>query len=577
MVSLSGERRPVEAKKASRRALSGKTEIEVIGQYILELCKKNNIKPADKVWTDGLPERICLEDVLPEYFADNTWPEAVSGITVGMVDDPSNQKQYSLTVDYAENGHTVMYGLPSTGKTTFLKTILLSVALTKKPDSVSIYVVDIGGWNFAGMQGLPHIGGVVSGNDLERLYKLQLLLKETLEDRKYLCRSVGNISAYRMTGKTIPDVLVIVDNFDKLIKAYPDALPVFSELLTSGANFGIYMIVTSNGNGISSRISQSFRNVLSLQLTNRSDYSMADIGKIEGDIPSVPGRGYQKGKPPLEFQVALPLNGVDDLRIVEQIQLLANGMRESWTGNMPEPIPEMPDVIPYGSVKCNGVPLGLSVDRVRPVAYNDSTQHYLLISGTDGSGKSNLLTAVSRALVEKKGGKLYSFDVLRKASQLMQRIASSYLSSSEEIDRFVENLIPELQYRFEQKRADQSISFEPIVFAVDDYSHFFKLVSNATIERLKSIVLIGAGLDLYMIVAGDAYEMAALKNKGEAVLSSLARGAQSIVLGGTMADHAMITVKASHSQTKEEVGEFEGFLIQRQIPTRFKAISCEGD
>ena len=579
-VELNGKRIPCEHIEANRDEANPEAEIDVVVNAIVDCCKAYNIPEAQRVWADRLPERLALTDLLTKGFDGKRWPDTQkTAPIIGLIDEPANQRQYPMELDFAQRGHTVIYGAPVTGKTTLLQTLIMSTAMTRKPDEVSIYIMDFGGWNMSVLRDLPQVGGIANDNEPERLKKLVLLLSDILQERKekFSKAAVGNISAYRdSTGEKIPDVFLIVDNFGAMIKMYPDLDAFFITLTSSGANYGVYMVATATAtNAVPMKISQNVRNALALQMIDKSDYTYT-VGKVSSELPEIMGRGYAKGTPPLEFQTALPAPGEDDKTVSDNIRRIAAVMQSAWTGNLPDAIPEMPDTIPYGSIKTSGIALGLSVDKVQPVVYDYKAQHYLLISGVDQSGKSNLLQIVVKQLREKLGGRFYMFDIKGEGQGELRNTADEWLVNAAEIDSFVEKLRPELQRRHKEKQADPTTTFEPLVLAVDDFSIFYKAISNATADRLRAIVKIGKGLGLYLIVAGDAFELSGFFTKGEAMTLALGKAKQAVMLGGCMNDHGSIPTKASFAQKSVPVRDHEGIMIRNGKTTVFRAMEIQG-
>lgn len=579
-VELNGKRIPCECREERMRLAVYETEIDVVTRYLANYCKLHGIKDAEKVWTDRLPERLALQDILHKGFNGEVWPEAErTAPIIGLIDDPANQKQYPLELNFSKLGHTVVYGAPVTGKTTLLQTLVMSMALSRKPDEVSIYVIDFGGWNMSVLRDLPHVGGIANDNEPERLKKLILLLSDVLQERKekFSQIGVGNIAAYRdATKERIPDVCLIIDNFGALIKAYQDLDAFFMTLTSSGANYGVYLIATATAtNAIPIKISQNIKNALALQLIEKNDYTYT-VGKVNSVLPAIMGRGFTKGNPPLEFQTALPAVGEDDKAISDSIRKLSKDMRTIWAGALPDIIPEMPENIAYGSIKTKAVALGLSKDKVQPVIYDYTRQHYLLISGTEQSGKSNLLQVVTRQLKEKLGGKLFVFNIKGSGLSRLMDAGDAYYTSAVDVDTFMEEIRPELQRRHSEKQAGTASGFEPIILAIDDYTTFFQAISNETAQRLLAIAKIGKGLDLYLVVSGDAYELSAFSSKGEPLTIALTKAKQVVMLGGCMNDHASIPVTASYSQKNVPLHEHEGLLISNSCYTAFKPIEIRG-
>ena len=578
-VEWNGRHIPCEQIEKRENEAAHEAEIDVVVRYVADYCKRNNIPEADKVWTARLPDRLALSDVMKKGFNGRKWPDTEKAApTIGLIDEPADQRQYPFELDFAKLGHTVIYGAPVTGKTTLLQTLIVSLSLIRKPNEASIYIMDFGGWNMSVFKDLPHVGGIANDNEPERLKKLMLLLSDILQERKekFSRAGVGNITAYRETcAETIPDVFLIVDNFGSMIKMYPDMDSFFITLTNSGANYGVYLVATATAtNAVPMKISQNIKNALALQMIEKSDYTYT-VGRVSGELPPVMGRGYAKGNPPLEFQTALPAPGDDDKTVSDNIKKIAEYMRRAWDGDLPAMIPEMPETITYGSVKTKGIALGLSVDKVQPVVFDITTQHYLLISGTEQSGKSSLLQVVARQIKEKLGGLLYVFNIKGDGLNELRAVSDEYLTAAKEIDTFVEGLRPELQRRHTAKKNDPGARFEPIILAVDDFTAFYKAINNDTAQRLLAIVKIGKGLDLYLAAAGDAYELTGFFNKGEALTLAMGKARQAVMLGGCMNDHGAIQAKASYSQKSVPVREHEGIFVSDAQNTVFQVMDIK--
>jgi S-DNA-T family DNA segregation ATPase FtsK/SpoIIIE len=442
--------------------------------------------------------------------------------------------------------------------------------MTKRPDEVSIYAMDFGGWNLSVLKSFPHIGGIANDNEPERIQKLVALLQDLLEQRKMLFSKVegGNVAAYReATGQSLPDVILVVDNFGPVFKLYPELDNFFAQLSSSGANYGVYLVATASAaNAVPTKISQNIKYCLALQMIDRSDYTYL-VGKAAEKLPPIPGRGLAKNTPPLEFQTALPILQSGGQPIPVQLREIGAAMNRIWHGHRPDAIPDLPESIPYGSISAREICLGLTCDKVKPLDFRWQDQHFLVISAVSNSERSNALHLISRQTKEKLGGKLYVFDI-NQSEQAWKSLADRYFMSASEIDGFVEEMRPELQKRLAEKQANSAASFEPITFVVCHYAPFFQQVSNDTMARLHAIVKIGAGLGLYILLADEAFSLASLVNKGEIVALTAAKASNALLLGGCLNDHGAVQTKAPYSQKGESVKPTEGYYICDGQPIR---------
>lgn len=564
------------AKKTSKEI--GINEIDAVVDYIAEYCKKTGIPEAMKVWTEKLPNMVALTDLLVDEYNGIEWPKnRNTEITIGIADDPASQSQYAACINPVVQGHTAIYGGPVSGKTTLLKTIAMSIAMTNQPDEASIYCMDFGGWNLNSIKDLPHVGGIVFDQDANRLGKLCMLLNDILNERKELFAGagVGNIASYRKTpgAKHLPDVYLLIDGMHSLMKMYPELDTFFINYTGNGLNYGMYLIATTNTPyGIPMKIAANIRHAVVLQMVDKNDYTYL-AGKTTISLAAISGRGFLKGNPPLEFQAAMPTPGDDDSVVTRNIANVAKVMNACWSGSLPDEIPDMPEIVEYRSWKKPGVMLGLSTDRVKPVLWDYEKQHYFMISGTPESGKSNLLKVIAKQMSEKEEARIIAFDIKGSGLKELKAIADTYQTTAAEMDAYVESLRPEMQRRYERKQQGQEINDTPIVLVVDDFDTFFDAVSNDTMLRLQAIVRIGAGLGLYLIAAGDSYRVASLCYKSEPVTTGMLKGKCAAMMGGCMKDHSAITVKGvSHNKMDEEIRKFEGYYVEKSEIVGMKAM-----
>ena len=234
-------------------------------------------------------------------------------------------------LNFSADGHIAVYGAPGTGKTTLLQTTILSLALSYSPDRLQMYLMDFGAGSLMLFKDLPHMGGIARSDDGEKIVKMTQMIRAEITRRRQLFAAcgAGNYQLYNaLSGETLPNIVLVVDNFAPALSLYPELDTFFIELAREGSTYGIYWLVTANTtSGIGFRISQNIRMALALQLTDRNDYS-GIVGRTNGLEPeNFPGRGLAKGKVPLEFQTALPVAGGSDAECLENrspVALLAH-------------------------------------------------------------------------------------------------------------------------------------------------------------------------------------------------------------------------------------------------------------
>ena len=108
---------------------------------------------------------------------------------VGMLDDLPNQRQLPLALP-VDQGHLVVYGMPGLGKTTFVQTLLMSLARTERTEPWNGYIIDMGRMmkDFAG---LPQIGGVMMAEEEDRIKRLFRYILKISAQRKDMISEAG--------------------------------------------------------------------------------------------------------------------------------------------------------------------------------------------------------------------------------------------------------------------------------------------------------------------------------------------------------------------------------------------------
>lgn len=574
-VELSGKKTSYESPNTLSANKSIKSEIDVIVDYLDKYVRKNRIEKAKKIWMKKMPYFISLTEIIKDGFDGEGWRKNHQELAplVGLVDDPLNQEQYPLKINFSRDGHTAVYGAPTSGKTSFIQSLITACCMMYKPNFVNIYVMDFGGWNLGVFKDFPHVGDVVNGNEEEKIKKLARMLTKELERRKkqFAEIGVGSMHSYREeTGDTIPNLLLAVDNFAPVYHLYPDLEMFFINLTRESANYGIYLLTTCNTPmALGYKTGQNIKMSLALQMTDRSDYAQI-VGKNNGLEPEKnAGRGLVKGKPPLEFQTALPADSENESKRGKLIREMARAMAEKWTGDFARAIPTMPERIAFKSIKTKDICIGLDTAEIEPLAISFRDSHYILVSGKPQSGKSNLLKVILQQFVN---AQRVVFDISASAYQSISGRMESYISDPKVFDSYLEELVPVLQERSRIYKEDAKAIFEPILIVIDDLKSCFDAVSDKSVQRLNAIVNLGKGLNVNLLVAGNYEDIVKLYHRGEPFTISLVRSQISILLGATFRMHSVFKSDLHYSELDEQLNDYEGYLLIKEKASRFKAM-----
>lgn len=318
---------------------------EVVIDMINELAKEKSL-PQRKPWPDFLPDNLSLQTPVDTSYMsrenvrilaaqrpedtsitlnsavtawldeENNWPPTNWGgrdmkAIVGLVDNPYQAEQLPLLVDLPR-GHAVIFGASGWGKTTFLRTLILSLAALHSPEDLHVYVLDFGGRNLSMFRELPHVGAIIAPDEEERVQRLLRRLDSILDQRKKTLSHLGidDLYSYNATHpeSTLPAILVIIDNFAEFKESFEDLVPPLTSLVRESRAYGIHFVVSADQPGsIAGKLYGLFSERMALKLSDPTEYS-AIVGRGVRSIDDIPGRGVVKiDRRALEFQVALPV------------------------------------------------------------------------------------------------------------------------------------------------------------------------------------------------------------------------------------------------------------------------------
>lgn len=324
-----------------------------------------------------------LEEQQGEWPGVN-WRQTALRAVVGLVDDPYNATQFPLIIDLSK-GHLVLFGASGWGKTTFIRTLIMSLAATHSPAECQAHILDLGGRNLEALGTLPHVGSIIMPDERGYEEQVQQLLRELndiIDIRKRLFSEVGVSTLYEYNNNLVKDtdvqsaLVILIDNFAEFIETFggnpqqdneDNILESFIVLVRQAKAYGVHFVITADRlNVLSSKIYSLFTERLTLRLADNSSYRSIVGGNVP-DIEEVPGRGYVKmGRQPLAFQIAVAAGKFDEQEQlqgeIKQIRAVGQAMSQAWTGVEPLRIAALPQSSLYRQVLADIFNIGLERD-----------------------------------------------------------------------------------------------------------------------------------------------------------------------------------------------------------------------
>lgn len=201
--------------------------------------------------------------------------------------------------------HAVVTGETGAGKTTLLQTFVYSLALTHSPEAASFLVACWDGPGmFAALGDLPHSAGIAAGlgGDPGQGSRLAEAIAAETRRRQELLRqaSVLSIHVHRQARQQRPelpplsDLVIAVDDADKILTASPELSGVLAEVAREGRGLGMHLLLAGEKAGGEWRgaLRGPSSCVLALRAGSEED-SRAAIGTADAcELPPRPGTGY---------------------------------------------------------------------------------------------------------------------------------------------------------------------------------------------------------------------------------------------------------------------------------------------
>lgn len=221
--------------------------------------------PAHDVWLPPLRESPTVDRLLPALevvpgrgLGSPGW--AAVGplrVPIGIVDLPYEQRRDSMVLDFSGGaGNGVVVGGPQSGKSTALRTIITSLALTHTPREVQVYAVDLGGGSLVSTQGLPHVGGVATRARPDYLRRLIAEVAGVVTEREARFRRLGveSMASYRTMQRAgdpavaddpFGDVFLVIDGWGALREEFDDLEGRVTSLAARGLSFGVHVLISA--------------------------------------------------------------------------------------------------------------------------------------------------------------------------------------------------------------------------------------------------------------------------------------------------------------------------------------------
>ncbi|MEH3141733.1 MAG: type VII secretion protein EccCa [Mycobacterium kyogaense] len=204
--------------------------------------------------------------------------------------------------------HGLCVGATGSGKSEFLRTLVLGMITAHPPDELNLILVDFkGGATFLGLDSVTHVSAVITNlaDEAPLVARMRDALSGEITRRQELLRAAGNladIAAYRRARArdsqmvALPSLFVVIDEFSELLSQHPDFADLFVAVGRLGRSLGIHLLLASQ------RLDEGRLRGLEAHLSYRvclKTFSAADSRAVLGTpdayhLPARPGAAFLK-------------------------------------------------------------------------------------------------------------------------------------------------------------------------------------------------------------------------------------------------------------------------------------------
>lgn len=608
IVDVSGER--IQIGVAKKKVPVGGDQLTAIVNHIMDQCEIARIQPLEGPWKPELPTTLALQALqTPVAFNGTGWEKSSGGlmIPVGMFDRPAMQEQGIQYMNFTETPHYGIYGGPGAGKTTFIKTILLSLAMQYSPADVSMYILDFGGRSLSIFADMPHTAMVIQEDQAEKLQQFSEWIRAEMNRRKRCFEKVkaANFDQYRSKKQDMPAIFVVIDNLLRMTTLYDDMDSLLAELSMIGADCGVHLVFTSNNiNKTNMNLRTNIPGSIALRMTDRSDYRTAVAELPEGcGYPSAPGRALMRDTTTAaEVQMAQYLYSEDAAKNLEGLEQLIAAMKQSWMSVKKE-IAE--DAASGYSIKelarhyttRDVLPVGVSCEDETPEFLDLRSRHRMLISGKTQQQAQQTLKSVAQLLLTRQDNQVYVLDgngSLQDMANMGQQL--HYCTGAEAFTQAVDALYQQLDQRdqalFDLENSNQAVDEADFVL---QYPQMCILInemhtvmgqlpprSRALLMRLCTnnsqlgVLAIGAGscedIGIYMCTEELTIAFVDSAETSDA-LQTGTNWQKGLCVGGKVRSHDCFEQSMlQHDQKNRQLEEDEGFVFDCGHTVRIKRL-----
>ncbi|WP_051255967.1 type VII secretion protein EccCa [Corynebacterium freiburgense] len=425
---------------------------------------------AHQIWLPPLPKEIPLATVVSKV--------GNLACVLGIIDRPFQQRQDPFIVDLSgTGGHAAVCGSPQTGKTTALRSLVLSLSVTHGTDILRFYIIDLGSAEgLAGLEHLPHVAGVATKKNPERV-------------RRIIDEVAGFIAEPERWH-----TFLILNAWHVITSEFEDLIDPITHIVADGLAARVHFIATTvRWTAIRPAIRDLIDHRIELHLGEALD-SLIDR-KAQMRLPNLPGRGLTPDGEPM----LLALSGNQDVHFVRQ-QLKDH-----------QPVPRLkvlPIRIALSALEPTsepGIPFAIGGPRLSTLTWDYEQSPHVICFGSQGSGKSTFIETLMAGMTNSARQRIVLIDPRRRhLGTVPEDMLAAYCATTDAVIKTVEQTYVTLQGRLPDaditplELQQRSWWSGPDIFLIIDD---FDVLPSGVFQRLVELVPHARDIGLHVIIA----------------------------------------------------------------------------
>lgn len=542
-----------------------KTQLMAVAEHIREVFDAGGDVQVKRPWLPPLPKMLISPYVKEEETTE--LPQKGEGpelsVCIGRMDIPEMQMQKELVQEFIKDGNLLFMASGGFGKTTFLATILISLALLNDVEILNFYILDYGNNGCMPLKGLPHTAEYITVDDEERYVKFKKLIMKEIADRKKEIEVV-----FRKA------IIVAIDQLEVVRETGIEEEEFFTRLTRDGSSLGIYTVATTMRiNGIRQATLHNFKNRIAGYSFDENETFLA-VGRTEHRQTDVKGRVLVSGESVHEAQLYAMAPCEDKILYSKALKELAEKIRRKYPGREAPHITVLPQEFPgcmLDQYENDGSSylVGLDAEEVTGKGFDKNAGLFVIIGNT-GTGKTNMLQIL--AIQAAARGRTYIFDSKSMEMYHYRRTKNVlYVESLRELAFFMNELGEEMEIRRqflkEQLGSMQGLSPKKVIeklpfctILIDDIDDFTEFIKKDT-EKAASLIKEGITLGITCIITVHAG-----KSRGMSELDRLVKQAAN---GLVLSSQGLLPVfPAAGRRELLKVGE--GLLFKNSVSRKVR-------